>query len=85
MNIEQKLNEIEKQNKQILFLLNLLISESGFSTMKWSNEYSFLTSKGENSENYKGRMDKSKFTECLNHYAKYGIPQEILNEIIKTK
>ncbi len=97
MTIQEKLNkiekqnaEIQKQNKQILFLLNLFISSSEFAVTDCAysedderKKYGFLTPGRRNFE--EGPMDKKTFASILKDYARDGgIPQEILDEVVKT-
>ena len=88
MTLEEKLNKVEKQNSQILFLLNLLVSSSEFSVCEYSDDgrkqYGFITPGRRNCE--EGTMDKKTFVRVLKSYVDDGgVPQEILDEVVKTK
>lgn len=85
--IEQKLNEIEKQNKQILFLLNLIISESNFavSAFKSADGKDKYTLSGYQDGIYGGSLDKKTLLEALEKFGNDGIPQNILDEVVSVK
>ena len=82
-----KWKEIEKQNKQILFLLNLLISESNFavSTFKSADGKDKYTLSGYQDGIYGGSLDKKTLLEALERFGNDGIPQNILDEVVSVK
>ena len=84
MKLEEEINKIKQQNRQIIFLLNLLISESKFAITNFDDEEdddAFYELDAYPNSMYNHPLDATELAKALKSYASRSIPQTVLNLI----